>query len=117
MTILEIFEKINLKIPVEQRTFFNYLNDSINEIAELYGEQKKTVFLKNLISEDIVPIRSFDDIIPVLPLYHNAIVDNIFFLYGQGENYKVDFLRKSREAYHYYWSESARNRKIKRAGW
>ena len=37
MTTLEIFEKVNLLTPIEQRRFFNYLEDSIYELRILYG--------------------------------------------------------------------------------
>lgn len=37
MKTLEIFEKVNLVTPIEQRRFFNYLEDSINELRLLYG--------------------------------------------------------------------------------
>ena len=36
MTLLEIFEKVNLVIPLEQRRFFNYFNDTVNELNTLY---------------------------------------------------------------------------------
>ena len=79
MTVLEIYEKVNLKTPVEQRVFFNYLNDSVNEIAELYGDLPKTMFRGNITATDIVPIDSLTAEMVVLPLYHNAVVDNILF--------------------------------------
>ena len=117
MTVLEIYEKVNLKTPVEQRLFFNYLNDSINEIAELHGDMPKTVFHKNITAADIVPLDSLNCEIVILPLYHNAITDNILFLCGQGETYKGEFVRKSKEAYLQYWSLYCKGRRIKRNGW
>ena len=44
MTILEIFEKVNLVIPIEQRVFFNFFADTVNELQSLYGD---IVFIKN----------------------------------------------------------------------
>lgn len=38
MTILEIFEKVNLIIPIEQRVFFNFFEDTVNELQSLYGD-------------------------------------------------------------------------------
>ena len=38
MTILEIFEKVNLVIPIEQRVFFNFFEDTVNELQSLYGD-------------------------------------------------------------------------------
>lgn len=39
MTTLEIFEKINLITPVEQRRFFNWLEDSISELKLILGNK------------------------------------------------------------------------------
>ena len=44
MTILEIFEKVNLVIPIEQRVFFNFFEDTVNELQSLYGD---FVFIKD----------------------------------------------------------------------
>ena len=117
MTILEIFEKVNIKTPVEQRVFFNYLNDSINETGGLHGDMPHLVFSNNITSADIVPVDSLDGDIVLLPLYHNAVVDNILFLCGQGETYKGEFIRKVGEAYNQYWSLYSKGKHIKRNGW
>ena len=44
MTILEIYEKVNLVIPIEQRVFFNFFEDTVNELISLYGD---FVFIKD----------------------------------------------------------------------
>ena len=111
MTILEIFEKVNLVTPIEQRRFFNYFEDSVNELMALYD---KFVFEDG--SKYTPPTALSDDNV-VLPLYHNAIVDNILFLAGQNENYKSEFIRKSRLAYLKYWNDNARGRRTKRMRW
>ena len=36
MTLLEMYEKISLKTPIEQRKFFNYFDDSVNELMSMY---------------------------------------------------------------------------------
>ena len=111
MTILEIFEKVNLVVPIEQRRFFNYFNDTINELLSKYDgfvTEEKTEY---------APIKSLSDDNIVLPLYHNAIVDNILFLSGQGEAYKSEFIRKAHEAYLKYWNDNAKGRRIKRMRW
>lgn len=53
MTILEIFEKVNLVIPIEQRIFFNFFEDTVNELQSLYGD---FVFI-----EDTVEVSSTND--------------------------------------------------------
>jgi hypothetical protein len=111
MTILEIYEKVNLIIPIEQRIFFNFFEDTVNELQSLYGD---FVFLKE--KEYTPPKRLTDDNV-VLPLYHNSIVDNILFLANKGEHYKSEFIRKSNDAYLTYWNENAKGRRIRRMRW
>jgi hypothetical protein len=112
MTILEIFEKVNLVIPIEQRVFFNFFEDTVNELQSLYGD---FVFIKD--KEYTPPTRLTDDELVVLPLYHNAIVDNILFLANKGEYYKGEFIRKSKDAYLKYWNDNAKGRRIRRMRW
>ena len=156
MTILEIFEKVNLIIPIEQRVFFNFFEDTVNELQSLYGD---FVFLKHVkednsqsdgssnkavdiygnvyingnlekdanfdelmnsatsVDNEYTPPKSLNDVNVVLPLYHNAIVDNILFLANKGEHYKSEFIRKSRDAYLKYWNDNAKGRRIRRMRW
>lgn len=111
MTLLEIFEKVNLVIPLEQRRFFNYFNDTVNELNTLYDG---FVFESE---GEYTPPRDLSDSVKVLPLYHNAIVDNILFLAGQNETHKGEFIRKSKLAYLKYWNDNAKGRRIRRMRW
>ena len=111
MTLLEIFEKVNLVIPIEQRRFFNYFEDTVNELQSLYRD---FVFIKD---KEYTPPESLTDENVVLPLYHNAIVDNILFLANAGDAYKSEFIRKSRDAFHKYWYDDAKGRRIRRMRW
>ena len=111
MTLLEIYEKVNLVIPIEQRVFFNFFEDTVNELFSLYGDfviDKDTKY---------TPPKSLTETNVVLPLYHNSIVDNILFLANKGESYKSEFIRKSRDAYLKYWNDSAKGRRIRRMRW
>lgn len=108
MSIKEIFEKVSLVMPIEQRRFFNYFEDSVNELEALYSEY---VFEKGA---EYTPPSVLSDANVVRPLFHNAIVDNILFLAGGGETYKSEFLRKSRDAWLKYWNDNAKGRKLKR---
>ena len=152
MTILEIYEKVNLLIPIEQRVFFNLFEDTVNELQSLYGDfvfiqeteealptsdtsnkavdssgnvyengvlvesQSNADEPKASVKEYTPPKRLTDDNV-VLPLYHNAIVDNILFLADKGEQYKSEFLRKSKDAYLKYWNDNAKGRRIRRMRW
>ena len=111
MTLLEIFEKVNLVIPIEQRIFFNFFEDTVNELQSLYGD---FVFIKDT---EYTPPTHLTDANVVLPLYHNSIVDNILFLANQGDNYKGEFMRKSKDAYLKYWNDDAKGRRIRRMRW
>ena len=111
MTILEIFEKVNLVIPIEQRVFFNFFEDTVNELQSLYGD---FVFIEG---KDYTPPKYLTDDNVVLPLYHNSIVDNILFLANQGDTYKSEFIRKSKDAYLKYWNDNAEGRRIRRMRW
>ena len=111
MSILEIFEKVNLTMPIEQRRFFNYFDDTVCELQSMYSG---FVFEKDT---EYRPPEALSDKNVVLPLYAGAIVDNILFLAGGEEAHKSEFIRKSREAYLKYWNDNAKGRKIKRMEW
>lgn len=111
MSILEIFEKVNLIMPLEQRRFFNYFADTVSELQSLYpGFVIKA-------DTEYTPPKALTDENVVLPLYHNAIVENIVFLASGEESRKGEFLRKSRDAWLAYWNENAKGRRMKKVGW
>ena len=111
MSILEIFEKVNLITPVEQRRFFNFFEDTVAELQALYSG---FVFDKDA---DFTLPTILSDVNIVLPLYHSAVVDNIIFLATGEETRKSEFIRKSRAAYLKYWNDNAKGRKMKRLEW
>ena len=76
MSLLEIFEKVNLIVPIEQRRFFNCFEDTVSELQALYDG---FVFEKGT---EYNPPKALSDENVVLPLYTDAIVDNIVFLSG-----------------------------------
>ncbi len=113
MDIKEIYEKVSLKTPLEQRRFFNYFNDTIAELDALYPsyvtEEGKHFTAMHDLSDEYI----------VRPLYGAAIVDNILFLCGYDKDgtYKSEFLRKAQEAYLNYWRDGAHHKHTKRVGW
>lgn len=109
--ILEIFEKVNLVMPIEQRRFFNWFDDTVKELQGMYIDY---VIKKD--SEYVSP-KTLSDDCAVLELYKNAIVDNILFLAGAGEGYKSEFIRKAENAHLKYWNDNARGRRVKRMRW
>lgn len=110
-TILEIFEKVNLSLPIEQRRFFNYFEDTVTELQSMYSG---FVFEKDT---EFQPPQTLSDENMVLPLYHSAIVDNIVYLASGKETLKSEFIRKSRDAYLKYWNDNAKCRKMKGMRW
>jgi hypothetical protein len=111
MTLHELFEKVTLKTPIEQRRFLNYFADTVQELQALYDGY---VFVDN--AKYTTPTDLFDDNV-VLPLYHNAIVDNILYIISSDGNYKNEFLRKSKEAYLKYWNDKAKGKRQRRMRW
>lgn len=111
MLMLDIFEDVNMVAPVEQRRFFNYFNDTVNELETVYYG-----FVVEKGSEYKAP-ESLDDDCAVRPLYRSAIVDNILFRITGEEARKSEFIRKSNDAYLKYWNDNARCRKLKRLAW
>lgn len=116
MTLTEMYEKVNLVMPLEQRRFFNYLEDGVLELAGMY-EDKFLFDSGENSEEEFVAAKVLSDDFPVKPLYHGALVDNVLFLAGAGEAYKGEFLRKARSAYLTYWNENAKGRREKRMRW
>lgn len=116
MTILEIFEKVNLVTPIEQRRFFNYYEDSVNELLSMYGDIVLNAAVVDEKGNFSLPENLSDEGV-VLPLYNNAIVDNILFLAGQGEAYKSEFIRKAQATYLKYWNDNAKGKRVKRGKW
>lgn len=112
MTILEIFEKVNLATPIEQRDFFNYFDDSVMEIEARYGSDRKDLVFKP--DTEYTPPDSLDAENAVLPLYCGAIVDNILFMAGGGDARKSEFLRKAQNAYLNYWNKNAKGRRMRK---
>lgn len=104
MNIKEIFEKVNLVVPMEQRRFFNYFDDTVKELESSYG---KFVFENG---ERYDAPYSLDDFCAVRPLFAPAIVDNILYIASSSENYKTEFIRKARDAYLKYWNDNAKGR-------
>jgi len=108
---LIIYEKVSLKTPLEQRRFFNYLDDTCMELMAL---SKNKVCVND--DEEYKPADSLDDRINIRGIYIPAIVDNILYLAGLGDTYKSEFLRKAEEAKR--TSDRKRTNNImKRNGW
>lgn len=111
VNLIKIYEKVNIFTPIEQRKFFNFFEDSVEELQSMYSG---FVFEKE---SEYKPPEKLEDEVPVLALYQDAIVDNIIFLETSDEFRKSEFIRKSREAYLKYWCDNAKGRKIQGRKW
>ncbi len=111
MNYKKMYEKVNMAVKLEERRFLNYFDETVGELVAAYG---------NFLFEDNARYKapeSLDDKCVLLPLYHNAIIDNILFMADQGEEYKSEFIRKARNAYNKYWHDNSKGRRIRRARW
>ena len=111
MILRKIYEKVNLVVPLEERRFFNYFEDSVEELEAAYSG----FVIKN--GMEYIPPITLDDFNAVRDLYSDAIVDNIIFMATKEEYYKSEFLRKAKTAYLKYWTDNAKGRHVRRYGW
>lgn len=72
MSITEIYEKVNMVVPMEQRRFFNYYEDTVNELMAMYS-----VFVIEKDSE-YTPPKVLNEKDVVLPLYHGQLLTILF---------------------------------------
>lgn len=112
-TALDIFEKVNLKRSMEQRRFFNALNDTLDELRTTYHD------IEILVNGEKEPGRTgrLADVIDGIDLYVGAIVDNINFLNGGDETDKGEFVRKAELAHATDRRKKNKVRRIKRLRW
>lgn len=117
MEILQIYERVCLVKPIGEREFFDRLNDTIREIEGLYGDEPKILYKRDGDGHYLTYgwVRTFDDEINLLPLYHTAMADNILYMSGAGDIYGQEFLKKAREAHLTYWNRNAKGRRVRRA--
>ena len=114
--VIEIFEKVNLIRPVEQRRFFNALNDTLWELRATYHDIQ--IKVTNAGGEDLNgKAHALMDKIDGLDLYLGAIVDNINFICGGEEKDKGEFVRKADLAHKTDWKKRCFGKVIKRMEW
>ena len=111
MELLKVFEKVNLVVPIEQRDFINFFEDTVAELSSMYDE--RFVFTDGTLT---LP-KSIDTEIKIKDKYEKAIVENILFLAGAGDVHQSEFIRQSKNAYLSYWNENAKGRKLVRNRW
>jgi hypothetical protein len=118
MNVKQIYERVSLVTPVWQRQFFDRLNDTIIELEGAYGEVPKLLYVTGADGEIITEqwVKSLDEELIILPLYHPAIVDNILYLSNAGEVYKQEFARKAYAAWLEQWNIDAKDRRVKKGG-
>lgn len=110
---IDLFEKVNLVRPIEQRRFFNALNDTLDELRTTYHD---LVIKVNGKTEPGLCGR-LDDRIEGLDLYIGAIADNINFANGGTDTDKGEYIRKADLAHKTEWSRLGKGRIVKRNRW
>ena len=114
MNTKQVYERVQMVTNISEREFFDRLNDTIGELNAIYGEVPKLLWVNY---EGGFPpevwIKKLDDKIDLLPLYHEALSDNILYLSGAGSEYRQEFLMKARNAYLTYWNRNAKGRRVK----
>lgn len=95
MTIKKMYEAVNLRTPIDERTFFEYFNESV---AELVLKFKAKYIFTDDEKEKNPQISSLNEDNPIFDLYHIAVLYNILYLCGLGDAYKTMFLSYSEEA-------------------
>lgn len=111
INLTDIYEKVTLAVPLEEKRFLSYTDDTVKELLILCDgfvipDGKEYESPKDLSSE-----------LNVLPLYADAILSNIIFAATGDGNSKNEFLRKARLAYLKYWKDSSQGKRAKRMRW
>lgn len=115
-TALKIYEKINLKLPLEQRRFFHYLNEVINELITRYGAEY--VLDDAYREKGFMPIESLNDPLQIKTQFVNPVLYGITALADpQNQTAKAEEIRLADEAYTDVWNAAIKSRTIKRPGW
>ena len=138
MNLKNLFEKVNIRQPTDERTFLNFFNESVEELYVMFGakyvtkisadkelpEKEKDEIKSEAIdtvTEDNSFVKSLNDKNCVYRHYHLPILYNILYLLGLGDSYKSMFLQRSEEAYQKVWKEqlnsSSEKKIIKRSRW
>lgn len=111
MNVKQIYENVLIRVSIDERRFIDFFNRTANELSTLYPLH---VLEEGAIYSDI---EELSDDSYILPLYSDAICDNIIYLAGGGAEYKSEFLRKADNAHSHYWYQKAKKRTQKRMGW
>ena len=90
MTILEIFEKVNLVVPIEQRVFFNFFADTVNELQSLYGDFVFIQKEKDTTQTDDTSSQSVD-------AYGNRYIDGVLVEEQENGNESQDIILCAKE--------------------
>ena len=116
MNAKQIYERVCLVKPIGERQFFDRLNDTLAAVNAAYGEAPKLLWQAD--GEGGYPeaqwVKSLDEEIKLLPLYHGALHLHILYLSGAGDGAEQEFLSKTREAWLVYWNRNAAGKTVRR---
>lgn len=119
MNAKQIYERVQLVMPIGERQFFDRLNDAIGVLDQEYGELPKLLWQADengALPEKQQWVKTLDDEIDLLPYYHVTLADHVLYLSGAGETYEAEFRAKARAAWLNYWNRDAKGRRVKTGG-
>ena len=114
-TSLKLFEKVNIRVPLEQRRFFNFLNEVINELISRYGAEY--VLESEYADRGFRPIESLNDPLQLRAHVVNPVLYGILASALGDESAKAEEIRLADEAYAGIWRGGTKGRRIKRNSW
>lgn len=106
MTIKKMYEYVNLRLSIDERTFIAFFNETVADLVLLY-EAKYIYESEDNNTDEIPKIDSLGDDNPIFEVYHIAILYNILYLCGLGDNFKSEYLQKAESAYLKKWNEAS----------
>ena len=115
-TALKVYEKVHIRnLNIDQRRFFNYLNEAINAFITKYGAEY--VLEAEYAERGYRPIESLNDPLQLKASWMNALFHFIVGEATEDMNKKAEALSEAEDAYVSEWGKDAKGRHIKRCDW
>lgn len=113
-TALKVYEKVQIRgITIDQRRFFNYLNEAINVFLVKYGPE----YVLEDAEQGYRPIESLNDPLNLKAAWMNALFHFIIGEATDDMNKKAEAMNEAEEAYSSEWGEKNKGKHIKRNEW
>lgn len=132
MKLKNLYEKVNMRQNIDERTFLNFFNESVSELYIMFGvenvtksssdkelEKTEAEETEETAIEEYSIYTSLEDENLIYRVFHLPILYNILYLMGLSDSYKSIFLQRSEEAMKKLWTKKfkATSGIMKRGGW